>query len=256
MKTQSSWKSLSCGTSELPVLPVNVMLTVLMCRCVGTQSKGLFQSNVHFPMLMGILIWCNHLNESLLVYFTQAEKLSEWQEPPSFELFHHCCLFRERHASLKPCQADKETKQTTTIQICSVEGLQQKLALIRGGSGGDPLCHTASHLFTRNWLSSCRLSQAFCKRSILLQWSDCLEFIVACLRIKWNFNQGSVTDEHLWLWPCDYIHEYIEFSVFRCIESTADSLPRHLYRDIGILNMLKNQTHMLCPTYKYLQLGK
>lgn len=73
MKTQSSWKSLSCGTSELPVLPVNVMLTVLMCRCVGTQSKGLFQSNVHFPMLMGILIWCNHLNESLLVYFTQAE---------------------------------------------------------------------------------------------------------------------------------------------------------------------------------------
>lgn len=80
---------------------------------------------------------------------------------------------------------------------------------------------------------------------------------VACLRIKWNFNQGSVTDEHLWLWPCDYVHEYIEFSVFRCIESTADSLPRHLYRDTGILNMLKNQTHTLCPTYKHnKQLGK
>lgn len=65
--------------------------------------------------------------------------LSERQEPPSFVLFHHCCLFGERCASFKPCQADKETKQTTTIQMCFVEELQRKLTLISSGSGGNSL---------------------------------------------------------------------------------------------------------------------
>lgn len=77
MKTQSSWKSLSCRTSELPVLLVNATLSVLMQQCFHIQSGGLSWSIVHSITLIGILISCNRLNKTLLVSFTLSCN-AEW----------------------------------------------------------------------------------------------------------------------------------------------------------------------------------
>lgn len=74
---------------------------------------------------------------------------SERQEPPFFELFHYRRLFRERRANVKPCQADKETKHTTTIQICFVEGGRW----LWWGAGQVGALDDTLHLICSHWTS-------------------------------------------------------------------------------------------------------
>lgn len=64
--------------------------------------------------------------------------LSErWELPHLSNCFITRRSYGEGRASIKACQADKETKRKTTIQICFVEG-GSRLSL-RAGSGGSPL---------------------------------------------------------------------------------------------------------------------
>lgn len=158
--------------------------------------------------------------------------------------FHHRCFFREGRASLKPCQADKETKHTTTIQICFVEGG----SWLWWGVGQVGALYDTLHLICSHWMGLASvggLTQAFfCTRNMLYHYLIiCSEIIMACSQIMpVFFNTSSVTDVRLHSWTCK---DKILYSICAGVYSKVPTI--YIQRHMKVSWRCLHRTHAFLP---------